>query len=325
MNVKFTDAEKKELKRMAALQLAECEDSSSTPKIYLWAEETPEEVEIPLSEYDEYKDDISTVEYDCVSCNSITALVAYHLEIGLLTPMESDIKKYNRKAKENGLPQFVSYETAMTEGKILGTDKEINGLADYLMVYGLDPDEVVINKHGNEMTVKATSFTRKEIEETQKLGSSLEFFPDGFLTEVASTGSSAVLMKMLLKCGTQLLKEETYGLKCTATSHLAEEEVLERYAKTPGEEFCASAFELTLPAQMTASGVEELATLKVFASGRVYNWGNQQRTKAAMRVVFSSNGEEKECKWPFSKDSTGASLKEQSKLVKLVNYVRYFE
>lgn len=99
MNVKFTDAEKKELKRMAALQLAECEDSSSTPKIYLWAEETPEEVEIPLSEYDEYKDDISTVEYDCVSFNSITALVAYHLEIGLLTPMESDIKKYNRKAE----------------------------------------------------------------------------------------------------------------------------------------------------------------------------------------------------------------------------------
>lgn len=325
MNMNITDTEKKALKRMAALNLYETgEGDCFTPQIHLLGEGLPEEVSVPLSEYDEYKYDISTVQYGCAVFGSLESMVAFQLKIGIMNPTLRDIEKYNRKAKAQNLPLFVSYDNAMSNGSIPGAERKIYGLADYLMVYGLDPNEVVLKRYGNELIGGIASFTKKELEEFRDTPFCVPGYPLGFLLSAAATGDTAVLMRMLLNQGQQLLSKETYGLKYTATSRLTEEEVMEQYIRTPEEECCIATYDLVLPSQMTTSGKSEQAKLCVFASGKVYDWGNRRKTEANIHVVFSCNGEDKKCKWPFSEDFTGSALKEQANVVKLLNYVRYY-
>lgn len=323
MNVSFTDTEKKALKRMAALNLDETEkDDSSIHQIHFLGEEIPEEVTVPLSEYDEYKHNISTVKYGDTVFGSLESMVASHLKIGILNPTLGDIEKYNRKAKAQHLPLFVSYDTAMSNGSIPGAERKIYCLADYLMVYGLDPNEVIPSRYGNELVGEVASFTKNELEEIRDTVFCVPGYPFGFLLSAVATGDTAVLMGMLYNLGNQLLSEETYGLKFSVTSRLTESEVMERYIHTPNEEFRIATFEFALPPQI-ALDMSNQATIDVFASGQAYNWGNKQRTNAKLRVVLSYDGKVKNCNWPFTKDSVGSSLHEQANIVKLMNYARY--
>lgn len=319
--MKFSESEKNYLKRFAALQFPGSKDNYSTRHpIHFLQEQTDERVEVEMSEFEDYIDDIVSIEYrncgDYDTYESVEGLVANHLEID---PDDQDsIAQFNERAKEEDEPQFVPFAEAIKANEIPGCDEYIYDVSDYLSAYGLDPDDVTFYKYGDGWDIKAVSFTHQGAVDMRESLDNHIFRPTRCYAFTTVDGDFPVLMGVLLKLGQELLAEENSGLKVNILSRMTPEQVMEQYEATPNKEFCAASFEIS------RKGTEQDAgKLTVVASGEIRNWGDRKYPVATLKVFLDTNGQHKECQWPFECDGNCTSLTDKDKVFDLLNYARY--
>ena len=326
MRLDFSESEKNYLKRLAALQFPGSKNNYSTRHpIHFLQEQTDERVEVEMSEFEYYIDDIVSIEYrncgDYDTYESVEDLVANHLEID---PDDQDsIAQFNERAKEEDEPQFVPFAEAIKANEIPGCDEYIYDVSDYLSAYGLDPDDVTFYKYGDGWDVKAVSFTHQgAVDMREKLDNHI-FRPTRYYAFTTVDGDFPVLMGVLLKLGQELLAEENNNLDITVRKCLTPEQVMEQYEATPNEEFCAASFDIKFPHNQSAGAERDNEVLTVVASGQIRDWGDRKYPVANLKVSLEKNGERKECPWPFECDGNCSSLADRHNIVNLLNYIRY--
>lgn len=322
LNIQLTEKEKEYLKRMAALQFPGSRENYSTRHpIHFLQEQAEEYVEVPMSSYEEYKDEIVRVEdCDCdyYSFDTVEALVANRLGFDLDDP--DAVAHYNSEAESDGEVQFVPYKEAEAAEEIPGYDEPIYALEDYLTAYGIESEYVKLYRYGEGWDVKAVSFTHKGAVEMREELSNHIFRQTRTYAYTTVDGDFPVIMEFLMKCGKQLLAEEMSGIKCETKKHMLPEDVMEQFERCPNKEFCAAQYEFT---NSNAEGVLQGATLSVMVYGEIKDWGGRKYPISRLRVLLAMNGEEKECSWPFECDRTGTSLLDSTKIIDLLNYARY--
>lgn len=325
MNIEFSENEKKYLKRMAALQFPGSRENFSTRHpIHFLQEQTDEYIEVPVDEYDCYKDEIVRVElstYDFFTYDSVDELVADQLDIDLND--ENDVAQYNKYAT----PQFVSYACAEEKGSIPGYDGVVNTVSDYLEAYDISESRVRFFRYAEGWDVKAISFTHKGTNEMREELDNHIFRPTRTYAFTTVDGDFPVLMGFLLKCGKKLLDEETEGITLKKEIVLSQEEILQRYRKRPNVEFRIALYEFILPAHMSEDNEEHRARIQVMATGEIkeFVWSQTGVPIAKLRVIYDVNGLCKECEYPFECDNSGKALFEddRNKLM-LLNFARYY-
>lgn len=327
MNIKPTEKEAAYLKRMAALQFPGSRENFSTRHpIHFLEEQVDEYIEIPMDEYDDYKDELVRIElctYDCFVFDTVEELVADHLDIDLTD--EEEVREYNRKAKEYGTPQFVSYEEALNAECIPGTDESIYSLYDYLRAYDIDTDCVRLCRYATGWDVKAVSFTHKGAEEMREELDNHIFRPTRYYAYTTVDGDFPVLMGFLLKYGQALLNEECEGLKWNEEMRLTREQAIRCYDEHPNSPFCLASYRFTLPAQMSEDGKEHAASIRITASGEIhrYPWHETEVPLAQLKVEYDVEGNRKEFDYPFECDRMGEPLEDPRNVIALLNFARY--
>lgn len=323
----FTNIEKDYLKRFAALQFSSSKDNYSTRHpIHFLQEQTDQMEKVSHSDFDEYQDEIATVEYvDCgdyETYSSVEELVCQRLD-GFTPDDEESVEKYNAMAKENGEPEFIPYEEASNAGEIPGTEEYIGNVDDYLEAYGLEPCNVTFYKNVDAWDVKAVSFTHKGVLEVKEKISNHIFRPTRTYAYTTTDGDFPVLMGVMMKLAKELLDEECVGLRWTQPKVMSPTQVKEQYKETPNEEFCAATYNMQLPPQMTDDGKKHNVTLSVYASGEMRKWGENEYPFAKLRVVLKDGNTEKHSEWPFECDAECRALLDDNKVISLLNYMRY--
>lgn len=324
----FTDIEKNYLKRFAALQFPSSKDNYSTRHpIHFLQEQTDQMEKVSHSDFDEYQDEIATVEYvDCgeyETYSSVEELVCQRLD-GFAPDDEEAVEKYNAVAKENGEPEFIPYEEAVIAGDVPGTEEYIGDVDDYLEAYGLEPSNVTFYKNIDApWDVKAVSFTHKGVLEVKEKISNHIFRPTKTYAFTTTDGDFPVLMGVLMKLGKELLNEETIGLRWMVMKLMTPEQVSQQFEKTPNEEFCLATYNMYLPWQMTEDGRVRKVILSVYASGEMGSWSDTKYPISKLRVELEDGELKKSCGWPFECDGLGESLLDNNKVIALMNYIRY--
>ena len=326
LNIQLTEREKKYLKRMAALQFSSSKENYSTRHpIHFLQEQADEYIEVSVSSYEEYADEIVRVEYGDYeyydSFDTVEALVANHLGFDLDDP--DAVAHYNSEAESDSEVQFVPYKDAEEAEEIPGYDEPIYSLEDYLAAYGIEPECVKLYRYGEGWDVKAVSFTHKGVVEMKTVMSNHIFRPTRTYAYTTTDGDFPVLMGVLMKMAQTLLDEECAGLRWEEIKVMSPAQVKERYAKTPNKEFCAAAYTMYLPAQMTSDGEPHTVTLSVYAKGEICKWENHEHPLANLKVVLKEGNAEKHSEWPFECDGECRALLDDNKVIALLNYMRY--
>lgn len=326
MEFQFTEKERKCLRRMAALQFSGSQENYSTRHpIHFLQEQSDEYIEVPMSSYEAYAEEIVRVE-DCdyefySSYDTIEAMVANRLGFDIDDPDAA--ADYNLEAEDLDEIRFVSYREAADAEEIPGYDEPIYTLEDYLTAYGIEPESVKLYKYGEGWDVKAVSFTHKGAVEMKTVMSNHIFRPTRTYAYTTTDGDFPVLMGVLMKIAQALLDEECVGLRWKEIKVMSPTQVKEQYAKTPHKEFCAAAYAMQLPGQMTSDGEPHTVTLSVYANGEICKWENHEHPLAKLRVVLKEGNTEKHGDWPFECDGECRALLDDNKVIALLNYMRY--
>lgn len=325
MNFMLTEKESFYLRRYAALQFpGSIENYSTRHPIHFLEEKSDDKIPVSAS-------DFNTGEIVCVENETYPGGTYASVEeligdtIGLDIQDSNAILEYNENAKANDKPQFVTFEKAMMNCTIPGVHQPVYDMEDYLSAYGLEPDYITFYRAPDAWDVKGISFTHKGAKEVKDEISNHLFRETRFYAFTTTENDFPVMMNLLYKLGLAELAKETSGYNVKTLFHLSKDEITEKLAKEPHQNFAAAKFEIVFPEQRSVQGTKtNRVTITVSMSGMIKHLYKTDVPLCKINVATDTpEGIHMECPYPFECDRFLEAIQKKDDILTLFNYAMY--